>query len=116
LNLFAGILSTLQNFLKVAENMESHRQAGVAWSKLGRNISIELALDPSRRAIASDFLKISRAEYDRLIEQSPCITDDIISTFKSRFKDYEVAKPSICNGLDRCDIFKVVPSEPEPDV
>jgi hypothetical protein len=113
LNLFAGILSTLQNFLKVAENMESHRQAGVAWSKLGRNISIELALDPSRRAIASDFLKISRAEYDRLIEQSPCITDDIISTFKSRFKDYEVSKPSICNGLDKCDIFKV-PSEPEP--
>jgi hypothetical protein len=56
----------------------------------------------------------ARAEYDRLIEQSPCITDDIISTFKSRFKDYEVAKPSICNGLDRCDIFKV-PSEPEPE-
>jgi hypothetical protein len=47
--------------------------------------------------------------------KSPCITDDIINTFKSRFKDYEVAKPSICNGLDRCDIFKV-PSEPEPDV
>eukprot|EP01047_Picozoa_sp_COSAG01_P044251 COSAG01_NODE_3986_length_5464_cov_13.193780_5_plen_164_part_00 len=41
-----------------------------------------------------------------LVEQSPCITDDIISTFKSRFKDYEVAKPSTCNGLDRCDILR----------
>jgi hypothetical protein len=106
LNIFAGILSTLQNFLKVAENMEAHRQAGVSWSKLGRNISIELALDPSRRVIASDFLKLMRAEYDRLIEQSPCITDDVISVFKSRFKNYEVAKPSICNGLDRCEIYK----------
>jgi hypothetical protein len=51
LNLLAGILGTLQTFLKVAENMESHRSSGVAWSKLGRNISIELALDPSRRAL-----------------------------------------------------------------
>ena len=38
-NLVAGILGTLQNSLKVAELMESHRSSGVAWSKLGRNIS-----------------------------------------------------------------------------
>ena len=47
-NIFAGILSTLQNFLKVAELMESHRSASVSWSKLGRNISIELALDKQK--------------------------------------------------------------------
>ena len=34
-NLVAGILGTLQNSLKVAELMESHRSSGVAWSKLG---------------------------------------------------------------------------------
>lgn len=51
-NLLAGVLGTLQSFLKVAETMESHRASGVAWSKLGRNISIELALDPARRAPA----------------------------------------------------------------
>ena len=37
-NLLAGVLGTLQSFLKVAELMESHRSSGVAWSKLGRNI------------------------------------------------------------------------------
>eukprot|EP01046_Picozoa_sp_COSAG06_P014171 COSAG06_NODE_871_length_11856_cov_6.434039_11_plen_164_part_00 len=36
-NLLAGVLGTLQSFLKLAESMESHRSAGVAWSKLGRN-------------------------------------------------------------------------------
>ena len=106
INIFAGILSTLQNFLKVAEHMESHRAASVAWSKLGRAICIELALNPSRRSNCHDFLSISRAEYDRLIEQSPCITDDIISAFKSKFKSYKVAKPSITNGLDTCHIYK----------
>jgi len=104
-NIFAGILGTLQNFLKVAETMESHRSCGVSWSKLGRSISIELALDPKRRQNAHDFLKITRAEYDRLIEQSPTIDDDIITTFKKKFKKYKVAKPPICNGLDRCSIF-----------
>jgi len=105
-NIFAGILSTLQTFLKVCENMENHRSAGVSWSKLGRNISIELAIDPNRRQNCHDFLNICRAEYDRLIEQSPLITDDIINIFKKRFKSYEVSKPAITNGLDKCVIYK----------
>jgi len=106
LNLFAGVLSTLQNFLKVAENMESSRSCCVAWSKLQRSIQIELSLDPDRRQNCHDFLKICRAEYDRLTELSPVVDDDIIDTFKNRFKEYDVAKPSICNGLDSIQIYK----------
>jgi len=106
LNLFAGVLSTLQNFLKVAENMESSRSCCVAWSKLQRSIQIELSLDPNRRQNCHDFLKICRAEYDRLTELSPIVDDDIIDTFKSKFKEYDVAKPSICNGLDTIKIYK----------
>ena len=66
---------------------ESHRLAEVSWSKFGRDISIELALDPVRRKPALDFLKVCRAEYDRLIEQSPTIDDKIIASFKYNFKD-----------------------------
>ena len=106
LNLFAGLLSTLQNFLKVAENMESSRSCCVAWSKLQRSIQIELSLDPNRRQNCHDFLKICRAEYDRLTELSPIVDDDIIDTFKSKFKSYEISKPSICNGLDTIKIYK----------
>ena len=106
-NIFAGIVSTLQNFLKVAELMEAHRIAGVSWGKLQRNIAIELALDPKRRVLQTDFLKLSRAEYDRLIEAGPIIDDGIISQFNKKFKNYEVSKPSICNGLDKCSIYKI---------
>ena len=106
-NIFAGIISTLQNFLKVAELMEAHRIAGVSWGKLQRNIAIELALDPTRRVLQTDFLKLSRAEYDRLIEAGPIIDDNIIAQFNKKFKNYEVSKPSICNGLDKCEIYKV---------
>ena len=106
-NIFAGIVSTLQNFLKVAELMEGHRIAGVSWGKLQRNIAIELALDPDRRVLQGDFLKLSRAEYDRLIEAGPIIDDALIKQFNKKFKNYQVSIPSICNGLDKCKIFKV---------
>ena len=82
-NIFAGIVSTLQNFLKVAELMEGHRIAGVSWGKLQRNIAIELALDPKRRVLQTDFLKLSRAEYDRLIEAGPIVDDGIIAQFNN---------------------------------
>ena len=110
-NIFAGILSTLQNFLRYAELTESHRLAEVSWSKFGRDISIELALDPVRRKPALDFLKVCRAEYDRLIEQSPTIDDKIIASFKYYFKDAKIRKPDICNGLTKCKIYE--PSKEE---
>ena len=106
LNLFAGILSTLQNFLSLAETMEASRSCCVAWGKLQRNITIELSLDPKRRQNCHDFLKICRAEYDRLTELSPIVDDDIIDQFKKKFKKYDVSKPSICNGLDHCKIYR----------
>ena len=109
-NIFAGIISTLQNFLKVAELMEGHRIAGVSWGKLQRNIAIELALDPSRRVLQGDFLKLARAEYDRLIEAGPLIDDGIIGSFNKKFKNYDVSVPSICNGLDKCKIYKIDPN------
>ena len=84
-NIFAGILSTLQNFLRYAELMEGHRVAEVSWSKFSREISVELALEPEIRKPAFDFLTVSRAEYDRLIEQSPTIDDNIIAQYNYKF-------------------------------
>mgnify|MGYP000152989447 CR=1 FL=1 len=104
-NIFAGILSTLQNFLRYAELMEAHRLSELQWSKFGRNIEVELALEPKRRKSAHDFLKVSRAEYDRLIEQSPTIDDQIIHQFKSVFKNIDICKPDSCNGMHKCKIY-----------
>lgn len=110
-NIFAGILSTLQNFLRYAELMESHRSISVSWSKFARNISVELALDTKRRKHAGDFLKICRAEFDRLIEQAPSVDNSIIKEFNTRFKDADIIRPEICNGLHKCKIYK--PTEEE---
>ena len=105
-NILAGIISTLQNFLRFAELMESHRTSGVSWSKLNRDICVELALDPPRRKPAGDFLNVCRAEYDRLIEQSPLIDDSILKMFHKKFHDTDINKPEMCNGLDKCEIYQ----------
>jgi len=107
-NIFAGILSTLQNFLRYAELMESHRVSEVSWSKLSRDIAVELTLEPKMRKPAFDFLNVCRAEYDRLIEQSPPIDDDIIKRYKGEFNKLEpdFNHPHVCNGLHKCKIFE----------
>ena len=48
-----------------------------------------------------------RAEYDRLLEAGPIIDDGIIAQFNKKFNNYDVAVPSICNGLDKCVIYKI---------
>jgi len=107
-NIFTGILGTLMSFLKYAEIYESHRISYVSWSKFARNIQIELALKDSKRKNCRDFLKVSRSEYDRLLESSPNIDQDIIKTFNDKFNDDypDVAKPIIVNGLKEVVVYK----------
>lgn len=106
-NIFAGILSTLQNFLRYAELMEGHRVAEVSWSKFSREISVELALEPNMRKPAFEFLNVCRAEYDRLIEQSPSIDDSIIAQYNNKFKDHKhINHPHVCNGLHKCKVYE----------
>ena len=86
LNIIAGLITTIAQFLKVAEKMEGHRAASVAYSKFSRNISVELSLPVKERLVhGTEFLSTQRAELDRLIEQSPNIPEDIVKKFDKTF-------------------------------
>ena len=126
LNIFCGILGTLLAFLKYAEIYEGHRISALAWSKLSRTIEIELSLQQRKRKPCRDFLKVSRAEYDNLLESSPNIDLDIIQMFNKKFdgKYPNVRRPLICNGLKEITPFGDTPAldpedppaqEPEPE-
>ncbi len=105
-SIFAGILTTLGNFLRFAQGSEAHRVAGIAWGKFQRQIAVELAIAPKDRIDCMDFLKICRAELDRLIEQSPPVPDDVIAEFKKEFDDKpNVKKPEICDGMEHTTVF-----------
>lgn len=87
-NLFAAILTTVMQFLKVSELMESHRVSSVHYGKLSRSIRLELTLPRTERAHdGSPFVDIMRGEYDRLIEQSPPVPRSVVMQFEQRFPE-----------------------------
>ena len=105
-SLFAGILTTVGNYLRYAQLEESNRVASIAWGKFQRLIAIELAMNPNERMDAIDFLKICRADLDRLIEQSPPIPTEAIKVFEAKFGTIkELKKPDICGALEHTTVF-----------
>lgn len=128
LNIFIGILTTIQQYLKISELNEAHRVAAISWDKFSRNIRIELAKSPIERMDCGSFLKMSRQEFDRMMETSPSIPIPIVQEFnvtfegkpgsveRKRFDDLK--KPDICNIIEtvKTDMYDrakdmIVPTE-----
>ena len=103
LNIIAGIISTIQQFLKINELSESSRVSSISWDKFYRNIRVELAKNPKERTPVLQMLKFYKEEFDRLMETSPSIGEDIINKFKMKFENTEefhlIKKPEICDSL-----------------
>ena len=107
ISIFAGILTTLGNFFQFAQKSEAHKVAGIAWGKFQRQIAVEFSLHPNDRLDSMDFIKICRAELDRLIEQSPAIPDSIIDQFTKEFKNLpQLKRPDIAHGIEHTEAFK----------
>lgn len=120
-NIFAGILTTIAQFLKISELNEAHRVAGIAWDKFYRNIKVELAKTPTERIPVLQMLKIAKEEFDRLMETCPAIPEQITSLFEKTFTEGQklgklaeeelssrqksflaLKKPEICDELISC--------------
>jgi len=115
INIAIGILTTIQQYLKISELNESHRVAAIAWDKYARNIRIELAKAPKERLDADIFIKHNRDEFDRLMETSPTIPPQIIELFMKTFQgdDRDYAKKSRFEALKKPDICDIIVSAEE---
>ena len=81
MNIFAAIIGTIATYTGVAQKVEAHRYCSIAWDKFARKVQIELAKNRNDRAKAKDFIKLCAEEYDRLIEMSPVLPNEIIRWF-----------------------------------
>jgi hypothetical protein len=116
LSIFAGILTTIQQFLKVNEMNEGHRISSLSWDKFYRDIKTELSQAPSERPNPHDMLKNYKKEFDRLMEISPNIDNEIIDAFKATFKKNKnspvsdamntITKPEILDELIPTNEFR----------
>ena len=112
LSIIAGIITTVSQFLKIAELNEGHRVASLSWGKFYRNIKTELTRHPLDRMPPLELIKISRDEYDRLVELSPFIPIKVVTEFNSKFKkNIDLTKPEICDELLSTNVFELQESE-----
>jgi len=121
INILAGVITTIQQFLKISELNESHRVGSISWDKFYRNIKLEIAKSREERMPVFQMLKISKEEFDRLMDASPSIEDKILKNFTYKFsggpiidenklsnkqiKFIELNKPEICDVLESTQNF-----------
>ena len=109
-NIMAGIITTVQQFLKITQLNEAHRVSSIAWDKFYRNIKIEIAKHPRERIHVNQMIKMCKEEFDRLMETSPIIPDKIIKEFHKSFDSVEtfklIFKPEICDSLISTENFR----------
>ena len=105
INLISAIMTTIYQFLKISEFMESHRISSINYGKLARNITTELNIPvKDRDTSGSDCVKLTRLEIDRLIEQSPAIPKNVLILFDQRFHDQGIEQPEIV-VIKKVDIY-----------
>jgi hypothetical protein len=129
-NIMVGIISTIQNFLKISELNEAHRACAISWDKLQRNIRIELSKAREERIHITQFIKLIKDEFDRLMETSPPLPKQSIKEFDRMFIGTgvpehkrtkiqqafdSVTKPDILGGIlpTKLSIYNEIKSTPE---
>jgi hypothetical protein len=76
------------------------------FSKFSRYISVELNLPKRDRCSdGATFVENCRQEYNRMLEQSPSIPDDILLIFNRKYKHSLISKPVIAH-IEEIKIFK----------
>jgi hypothetical protein len=112
MNLIAGIITTVYQFLKISELNEAYRVAQLSWGKFYRNIKTELAKHPLDRTPPNTLLKIAKEEFDRLLEISPPIPESVVQEFKKQFKnETEIVKPEICDVMMPTHVYEMTDDE-----
>jgi hypothetical protein len=99
MNLIAGLIATIMQFLKINELMENHRTSALGHGGLSRNIRLQLALPRNERSKEGlKFVEECKGIYESLLEQSPPIPKEILKTFEIDYPiDSVFTKPEILN-------------------
>lgn len=99
-------MTTIYQFLKISEFMESHRISSINYGKLARTITVELSLPvKDRNSGGAECVKVSRTEIDRLIEQSPAIPKKILIAYESLFSGKGLSEPEII-VINQVDVYE----------
>ena len=114
LNLSAAGIASVHKFLRCGEQYESNMQTSKLFSRLARDISLELSLEPEDRMNAVEYCHKVREDYDKIIDHAPEVPNDIIKEYKKMMDEEDpenkLARPEMANGK-----FKIYSSSERVD-
>lgn len=111
-NIFAGIITTIYQFLKISELNEGHRVAALYWGKFYRNLRTELAKHPLDRSNHESVITNAKEEYDRLLEMSPMIPQKVLGEFNRKYGAMTgFTRPEIVTTRFGTDIYEMTDTE-----
>ena len=84
LSIITSIISSVAQYLKLAEKSEAHRIASVSWEKFYNNIRFQLSKRREEREDIQNYILSTTSEYQRLQEISPLLPNEIVSKFRAR--------------------------------
>ena len=86
LSIFTSIISSIAQYLKLAEKSESHRIAYVSWEKFYNSVRFQLSRRRVDREEISNYMKNTTSEFQRLQEISPILPEHIVCKAINRGK------------------------------
>lgn len=102
LNLFAAFLASTLKYLKPDEKCSTHMRISKLYDSFYREIVIQLSLSPEERDNAEQFIQIVKEKLERLMNDSPIISDDVSSRILTK------------HNIKQPDDFKIVIHGREP--
>lgn len=99
-----GVFKSIDSFFSFAKRSETHRLISLNYKKIHKLISIQLSIERDKRMNAKYLFKIITTDLQNISESEPLIPRRIINHFKVKYKDYNTALPSCCNGLTEIKI------------
>lgn len=105
INLTSAALFSLSKHMRFTEHATEHQSSSLAYGKLYRRITTELATQRQYRSPAQSMLNVVRDAFDNIYDRAPVIPRRTVSAFMGAFDNNEgIALPDICNGLSSIKI------------
>lgn len=108
LSIMTSIISSVSQYLKLAESSEGHRIAAYAWDKLYSRLNIHLGMKrEDRDQPPMDYINAAQTDYLRLVEMSPDVPPSISHEVKSRYKRTlsSIQSPIVVSGFKPVSIY-----------
>lgn len=107
-SVFVGIIKSIDSYFQLSSRASSHRLGSLQFSQINKKIAIELSLPREQRISAKDLLNIIKTDIKNLNDIMPLIDDDIIQKYNNKYKEQNVKKPNIVNGLSEIRIMNSI--------